>query len=137
MTENWTGEYTYVEGYPEELKGKSVVFKLIISNTEGEIIGTCTDDEADKVFTEPATIKGFIDNNIISFIKKYPYHWETDEDGNSIVFENTPSVEIHYYGNFQNGRFSGDWDMSMDVMTEDEKWMPFTCEGTWSMEKDN
>ncbi len=135
MTQLWNGQYTYGVGYPEALKGTSVAFRLLMTEDNGAISGTCTDDEGDKVFTEPATFIGFIDNDIISFIKKYPSYWETDEKGNLHLYNDIPPVDIHYYGNYLNEVFSGDWEMEYELQDQQGEWHYVGCGGTWSMVK--
>ena len=48
-------------------------FEIEWTIIDGIIKGICVDDEGKKVFEEPATISGFIDNDMISFLKKIPY----------------------------------------------------------------
>ncbi|MBX3240781.1 MAG: hypothetical protein KIT80_23180 [Chitinophagaceae bacterium] len=81
MIEKLIGQYTYGEPYPDNLKGKSVPFEIEWSLVDGVIKGICVDDEGKEVFDKPATIAGFIDNGIISFIKKYPKYWDIDDKG--------------------------------------------------------
>jgi hypothetical protein len=136
MTGKWTGEYTYGKGYPEEDQGTSVVFNLVMNYEEGDITGSCTDDESLKIFDKPATIQGFIDNDFISFIKKYPSLWTIDEKGNAQIFEDIPPIEIHYYGHFADNKFSGEWDMSFEIEDEHGDSHFASCAGTWSMYKE-
>ena len=66
----------------------------------------------------PATIQGFIEGSMISFIKQYPCYCTIDEAGNVTLFENQPASEIHYSGTLINDHFEGEWEISMVYIAE-------------------
>lgn len=136
MIERLKGQYTYGEPYPDDLKGKSVPFEIEWTLEDGIIKGTCVDDEGKKIFDEPATIHGFIDNGIISFIKKYPKYWIVDENGVNKVLDKPAPPEIHYSGIVVNGGFEGDWGMTVAHKLENGTIEEYRCTGTWTLNVD-
>ncbi len=137
MTGKWRGEHTYGTGYPETMLGTSLPFQLEMTEQNGTIKGTATDDEEGKrVFTEPAIIKGSIEKDFIRFTKKYPYFCEIDEQGNARRVEDKPPLEIQYSGHFKDGTFSGEWKISIEYISEKEGSMPMEYAGTWSMQRE-
>lgn len=135
MTEKFIGQYTYGEPYPDNLKGTSVPFEIEWNIIDGVINGTCVDDEGKKVFDEPSTIYGFIENGIISFIKKYPKYWEMDEKGDTRIIDELPPSEIHYFGVAVNNRFEGEWEITVTYVLENGVIDQFECTGTWAMNR--
>lgn len=135
MTEKLIGQYTYGESYPDDLKGKSVPFEIEWTLTDGVIHGTCLDDEGKNVFDAPSTINGFIDNGIISFIKKYPKFWDIDEKGVTRIYDELPPPEIHYSGVVHENRFEGEWEMTVAYILENGEIDQFECTGTWTMNR--
>ncbi len=129
---NWVGYYTL---YYENNISKDYAFKINMQVLDGVLKGTCVDDESLVVFDEPATVEGFIEENFISFIKKYPHAWAMDENGGALKFEDVPSHEIHYAGNFENGAFSGYWEISIEAIDENGEISNTDLQGTWRMQK--
>ena len=64
---------------------------------------------------EPFVINGFYESGIISFIKIYDRLVFQDEEGAVFGDSEFGSVEIHYYGNFneEENLFQGIWEMHM------------------------
>lgn len=135
MKEKWIGQYVYGNGYPEDMIGRAVEFEIEWTNTDGNIKGTCIDEESKDVFDTPATIEGFIDDKVISFIKKYPGYWEIDESGRDIVDMNKPSSEIHYSGLWMNGQYEGDWEIATSYVLENGDILETFCAGTWVLNR--
>jgi hypothetical protein len=102
MTEKLKGQYTYGEPYPDSIKGKSMRFEIEWKIIDGIIKGICVDDEGKEIFEAPATISGFVDNGVISFLKKYPKYWDIDDKGIVRLLDRPPAPEIHYSGVFVN-----------------------------------
>jgi len=133
MTEKLIGQYTYGDSYPDNLKGISIPFEIEWILIDGVIKGTCVDDEGKKIFDEPATIIGFIDNGIISFIKRYPKYWDIDENRVTRVFDEIPPSEIHYLGVVVDNHFEGEWEMTVAYILENGEIDQFDYTGTWTL----
>lgn len=128
----WIGYYTL---YYENNISKDYAFKINMRVHDGVLKGSCVDDESVVVFDEPATIEGFIEENFISFIKKYPHAWAMDENGNPLKFKDVASYEFHYAGNFENGLFTGYWEISTGETDENGQINNIDSQGTWQMRK--
>lgn len=131
MTEKWVGNFVYGEPYPDDVKGVSVPFYVEWTNVDGVLTGTCTDDETKMYFDRPSTIQGFVEGEVISFIKRYPCYWTVDEAGEVIIYEREPSMDIHYSGTFVDGHYEGEWEMTIAYKTEEGFPKEYDCTGTW------
>lgn len=136
MKEKWFGQYFYGESYGGIHQKKDVLFTIEWILTNGEIQGTCVDDEAIVQFDAPVTISGFLEDNAISFIKRYPYQWIIDENGNNILDKDGAPYEIHYSGTFIDDHFEGQWELPVKYKTENGFIQEFVHYGTWTLYKD-
>lgn len=114
----WEGFYTYSDDYPKEYQFIKEYFTLELS-VKGEILeGTIIDSLVDQYFDQPATVRGFLENNVLTLIKQYPHWMETGENGKIILDPTKPSHEIHMVGTLTTSWFSrryfveGSWDIS-------------------------
>jgi len=128
----WTGEYIYGEEYAKPVRGKKVAFEVNITFNEGLVKGDCTDEETTLYFKEPAVIEGSVAGHSISFIKRYPHYWQNEEGGPRFL-PKLPSQEIHYSGQYANGRFEGEWEVS--TILNDGQGTVITGTGHWFMKK--
>lgn len=96
LSGNWEGYFTYGEHYPEKIIGKSVRFYIELEEKDGYFKGFCKDENLPG---HTATIAGFIDDTFISFVKRYPFALQMDEEGNSCIDPEKPPHDIHYSGN--------------------------------------
>ncbi len=136
MTEKWTGTYMYGEPYPEGIKGLSVPFVVEWENNDGILTGTSTDDETKDYFNHPATIQGFIDNGIISFIKKYPCFFTIDSQGKVILDDREPAADMHYSGAMVDDHFEGEWSITIIDINEHGIRKEYDCTGIWFLYKE-
>jgi len=118
----WQGEYSYGEGYRDLVRGKIEVFTLDLSLTNGEIKGACID--GNKQSDQPATIRGFLFDTFIGFIKEYPFRYVFDDKGETQKEVSKQSNNISYSGLYdpltdtfkgiwriENKKFWGEWKM--------------------------
>lgn len=137
----WKGYYEYGDSYPEEFQRLREPFTLELLFDDVNFNGICKDKFTESYFNKPATVQGTFVPNLISFIKKYPSLLTVDDNMQTIVIPDKPSLEIHYTGLFYKGlfsktiRFEGEWTMTNLVITESGKKDYFTFDGTWTMEK--
>ena len=131
----WAGEYVYGEEYGEPISGKRIPFEINMTCTDGHVKGNCVDDDSKHFLPEPATIEGFIKQNSISFIKKYPCLWQIDDQGKPRFFPKLPSQEIHYAGLYSDGKFEGGWEVVMTLSKENGDAFEYTGTGSWHMYK--
>ena len=135
MTEKLSGHYIYGEPYPNKLQETPVPFEIEWTLTDGMINGICIDGGDKKNFDTPSTINGFIENNMISFIKTYPKYWNIDEHGETRIFDEIPAPEIHYYGIFIDNHFEGTWKMTVAFVLENGEIGEYDYTGTWILYK--
>jgi len=135
FTGRWTGIYSYGEDYSDAHMDLPVRFVIEMTVQDGIVKGTCIDQDDYAGPDNPASIEGFIENNFISFIKRYSCFWQRDEDGNPILFPDIPSHEVHYSGYFNDGVFSGEWEISIPFISESGLSTEFYSSGTWSMDQ--
>jgi len=111
--QTWKGFFTYYEGYEPFKKCIQVDFDMQISFDEDSFTGICSDSESKHIFEKPADVKGFIDEEKISFIKNYPCLYYKDEDGKIMLDRELKHPEIHYLGYFNENKrnISGTWEM--------------------------
>ena len=153
LTGRWKGEFTLGPEYGSEV-GKSFNFILDIQDENGTFSGTCIDDETDGKFSEPIIVTGFWNNEVISFIKQYPFLYYTNDDGEIIIDREQKHPEITYTGEYDNAlnKFSGDFELTIGyIPLPKENYAPFDptnprpfreedyletlMTGTWSMQR--
>lgn len=129
----WKGQYVYGPQYSQKVQETAVDFRITMTVTDGIVTGTVSENLP---LSAPATIEGFIDGNMISFVKKYACAWSVDDYGNVLEFPDEPSHEIHYTGSYQEDAFSGDWEIfvsQVEVYTGMIE-APYSGSGYWTME---
>ena len=72
LIDNWEGYYEYGEGYTLPQFGERINILVNLQGTNDSFIGTVKEEKSDYSVPADATIKGFSENEFISFIKKYP-----------------------------------------------------------------
>lgn len=139
ITGKWQGTLIYGEGYDEESIGKSLDFEFDIIDTEGEITATGKDLKGHGYNSTGSYINGFVDDDIISFIKQYNKGLTIDEEGNEEYMPPEENYEVNYSGlyNHITKEFEGDWEivtLMESIENPDEKFIHI-CSGTWKMHK--
>lgn len=130
----WTGAYSYGETYPDSIKGKMVLFELHLIISNGLVNGNCIDDEATPHFRVPAAIEGAVHGDSISFIKTYPYYWQQEEGGPRFL-PKMPSQQVYYSGQYLNGQFEGEWEISTELTDASGNSIIYKGVGQWYMKK--
>lgn len=136
LTGKWKGQYTLGPEYETE-EGKSVDFILDIKDNKGTITGICIDSETKDYFSEPITVTGFYNSEIISFVKQYPFSYYVDEDGKVIIDRTKKHPEISYTGQYNNQlrHFYGDFELVDYFVEVTDGWLEWKLTGTWTMER--
>ena len=113
--QNWFGFFTYKEVNEETEHEIKVDFSIKINIEGNSFTGTSFDKESVNYFDTPAKIKGFMDNEKMSFVMKYPYHYYTDEYGQIQTDKNSEHPDIHYLGFFneEKNQVEGTWEMAL------------------------
>jgi hypothetical protein len=120
----WKGFFSYLQGYEIIDSYIKVPFKMNLTFNGDTFTGTTIDSESENIFTEPIKVKGFIENDKISFVVNYPYSYFKDENGEILVDKSLKHPNIEYLGYYDEleKKYSGTWEMVIyeEKITEDE-----------------
>jgi len=85
---------------------------------EQSFTGTVWEEEFSGITGKGLTVKGFIDENHISFVKQYPCLYDAGENGEIIIDESKHGHEVIYDGHWNEelGSWFGEWEI--EVKTE-------------------
>lgn len=135
----WKGTFTYNEGYDEIDQYKSVNFKMEIVFNDNSFVGTSTDSESESLFNEPAKVKGFTDDEKISFTLNYPCSYYKNDDGKIVLDEENKHPEIHYLGFWEEDKnsVSGNWEMKMYEEKYGDDYLEELATGEFEMRRVN
>lgn len=131
----WSGYFEYGPEYGD-LEGKQVTFSLLLENLgDGQFQGKCVEHEGIGLNPEPATIKGFIEEDRINFIKEYSTNYEFDEGFNLAKSTIRPIPLLTYYGQFNSleNSFEGYWELETTTNAMGDQ--VYICTGTWKITK--
>lgn len=139
IKQQWKGYFTYLEGYEAIEQYKQVEFTIKITLTENSFVGTSTDSESKHAFNQPAIIKGFIDDEKMSFVLKYPCSYFKDDFGNIILDKSSQHPDIHYLGYFDNDKkaVSGNWEMTIYEEKYGDDYLQEILNGAFEMRRMN
>ena len=129
----WTFVIVYGPEY-EEMENKELIFEAEFTQDGDTFTATGMDKDGVGMSPDLARMKGFIDENMISFVKQYEFSHYASGDGKTIVDNNNPGHEINYYGTYDatTNSFSGDWDITTRPIGVG---YDVTATGTWSMKR--
>lgn len=136
----WMGHFTYGSEYGEELNGEKVQFRLFIEwHENGQFRGKSIDLEGIGANFEIAQVKGFLQENFISFTKEYPHFYGVDENGRISHNEEQPHPVVCYEGQFDEYLkiFRGEWELEIDIKPFGEDWAIDVYRGTWEIRRDD
>lgn len=138
---SWKGEYTYGQGYPREVRGTKQEFILGMTFSDTSFDGICEDMYTRDFFKKPANISGKVIGHRIWFSKRYPSLLTADENMQTIVVPDQPSLDIIYSGYYSGGLFSrapsfrGEWKIIAPDIEVNGKIVTPIIGGKWSMKK--
>jgi len=137
----WEGHFTYGEGYTAAFQEKKVRFALDIQVEDGVLTGYSTDSRTQGLFKEPAKIEGRVDGDSIAFIKRYPCLVTSDQDGNSILVPEQPSLDIIYAGKlhksflFNRYYLKGSWKITGSIPNRRGQMVQYVYRGDWKVKR--
>ncbi|WP_433830760.1 hypothetical protein [Flavobacterium anhuiense] len=121
--QTWKGFFTYLEGYEIIDSYIKVEFEMDLTFDDNSFSGTSTNSESENIFVEPILVKGFIDDDMISFVINYPCYYYKDEDGTIKLDKNLQHPNIEYLGFYDQieKKYSGTWEMiiSEEIISAD------------------
>lgn len=131
----WKGVIVYGPEY-EELENQELHFTAEFTQNLDEFTGIAKDVSGIGCNPDTASIRGFIENQSISFIKQYTSTLLLGENGQELD-RNTPGPEINYWGEYDINlhQFSGHWEIYTEPEALDDGWIEYICSGTWTMKR--
>lgn len=118
LSGKWQGTYTQkLKEDPDDDQIFEVEFEMELLNTEDGFTGTCYDLEIELGKKEKSSVSGFIERDIISFIKRYEHAIYLDEEAEEFLLDKEAKhPEIHYSGRFNaiEDKFEGTWEIEMN-----------------------
>jgi len=135
LTGEWQGFYEYGSGYELPYFGQRVHIKASIIDSNGSFTGEIVEDGSVFSVKLEATIKGFIEDDFISFIKKYPKRPIILEHSTKIDYEESP-LEIEHEGfvDEQNNSIYGSWFIH-ETITDEYGTFENVSQGIWLLTK--
>lgn len=133
----WYGEQTYNDDHRPELQGKKMSFRLTLDENDGDISGECIDTEGTGIVPEAASITGFIDEDILSFVKQYPNHYFINYQTEIEKIDEKEPPEINFTGSYnrENDTFEGEWHVVFEVKQFTFGFAEQIISGTWSIKR--
>lgn len=135
IKKNWIGEY----GYSFEDKSENFFsFEIFADFTDGSFQGTVFEEEFSGFTGDLVSIKGYIEEDFISFVKTYPYYYASNENGEMVVDKQMKGHEVVYEGffNTETGEWNGEWEI---LINEEEdksmigRYITKSIIGPWKM----
>ena len=136
LSGKWKGVIVYGPEYEED-ENQELYFTVDITQDLEQFTGIAKDTSGLGCNPDSATIKGFVDNNTISFVKQYASTLTFDENGNEVVEKGKPSPIVNYWGEYDTTlhKFVGGWEICVDAQQFGEGWFEEVFTGTWSMQR--
>ncbi len=133
----WEGHYAHGRQYSEERQKERIGFFVDMTVEDGILNGICEEYVTKVHMKKPAVLTGFIEGNVINFIKKYPFHYSVDENKVIEVDFSSTSHSVHYSGVYDpaSGLLSGEWKIGVTVDGNIHGESNYLITGTWQMRK--
>lgn len=138
MTGEWQGYYIYGPEYGEKLSGEKVEFRLSLLDTgDNEFEGKCLDLNSSISTNNPAFIKGFMEDDFISFTKEYKTFYSIDKDNKVTPYSPMEKPQLNYdgYYNPESKSFSGNWEFTGREDIYGDGYYVELATGTWEMKR--
>jgi hypothetical protein len=135
LTGNWQGFYEYGLGYELPFFGQRVKINAMITDVNGSFTGEIEEEISEFSVHLKSALKGFTENDFISFVKNYSQKPEID-NSSKIIYENG-HLEIEHEGfiDEENQSIYGKW-MIRELMTEENLGtFEYTTEGIWFLSR--
>ncbi|MEQ6124741.1 hypothetical protein AAON49_11100 [Pseudotenacibaculum sp. MALMAid0570] len=132
----WKGYYEYGDGYALPYFGSKVEIEVIISlDKEGRLNGSVNEIQSPFSVPMKAEITGFIDQDLISFIKKYDAYPFINEN-NECEINSDRKLEIPHNGyiDIKNNAIYGTWSIEDPYEQDGHQYIDFLS-GIWLLKR--
>ena len=135
--QTWKGVFTYNDGYDEADQYIDIDFKLELIFTDKSFIGISVDSESQGIFDKPAEVKGFVDDEKISFILIYPCYYYKDDNGQIVLDRESRHPDIYYLGFWENEKnwVRGTWEMKIYEEKDGDDYIVELATGEFEMRR--
>jgi hypothetical protein len=135
LSGKWVGYYEYGLGYELPYFGQRVKYQIEVTFEDDNIIGTASEEKSEYSVDPKATIKGYIEDDLISFVKTYPIKSTIQEDH---TIQNSKGEQfVNHTGILDQDKMVmyGLWTIEIHTIEKDGFYEPNQCEGIWLLEK--
>ena len=135
--QTWQGIFSYEEGYSDIQHYYEIPFTMEIEINEGSFIGTSIDEESKDLFDQPAKVTGFFEDDMVSFVLKYPHSYYRDDQGNICVEEEYEHPDIQYLGFYDEDLkcYAGNWEMVVGQVAFGSSFLEDFLNGSFEMRR--
>jgi hypothetical protein len=128
----WEGYYQYGEGYVLPQFGERVQFMALIEEGEESegFVGTVDEDASEFTVALMASLKGYVEGELVSFIKTYEENPRLEEGKKRETLE----IEHQGYMDEKHNAMYGSWLME-EIQQDEEGDYEAVCTGTWFLKK--
>lgn len=108
------GSFAYQDDDLDQIDSVKRTFEIrILIDDEGIFEGISFDGESKGLFEIDIRVKGFIENNIISFTRYFPFMYFLNDNGGLEIDYSKPHHEVMFTGQFDSssGSWKGDWEI--------------------------
>ena len=137
ITGQWLGHFQYGPEYGD-LYGEKVSFSITLEEcAHGEFKGRCFELEGVGMNDTIAAVKGYLDGDIIHFVKEYPVDYKFEPDGSIKKLESASKPILFYDGQFDYrfNAYRGTWELEVNLGPSIHGDLLDICTGTWEMAK--
>lgn len=135
MLISWKGYYCYSLEFDENEK---FGFEIEAQFRDGSFTGEFSEEEFTGITGKKGTIKGFIDHQHISFVKRFPFKYDELEDGSVLIDETREGHEVVYdgYFNHEKGIWEGEWEILVEeIKVREGEYELILDRGCWQMKR--
>lgn len=135
----WEGYYEYGAGYPLPHFGERVKISVTFKGDNEDFIGVVSEEESEFSVPYKATLQGFCEEHIISFVKTYPVFPRIEEDGSTKMIYEERELDITHQGFIDSVFCSiyGSWQVEDIYVDEKGKKHDFVCDGIWLLKRND
>lgn len=131
----WIGYYEYGIGYELPYFGQRVKYQIEITFDDENIIGTASEEKSEFSVDSDAIIKGYIEDDLIFFVKTYPVKSIINENNKVESSKGEQFVNHTGYLDRDKKTMYGLWTIEQNYLDLDYPNEMDQVEGIWLLEK--